>query len=116
MNSQKSMSYVRFLNLIHAIDEPGTNRQLDSIEEQLLDQVILAFSHERQVLVGDLIQLSGIGSQATLHGRIKSLAAKGYVKLVEDATDGRKKNVIPTKLAIKHYDSLSKLLAKALSA
>ncbi len=36
--------------------------------------------------------------------------------LVVDLSDGRKRKVIPTKQALKHYDNQSKLLVKAVSA
>ena len=109
-------SYIRFLNLIDAIAGLDANKKLDATEEQLLDAVMLAYSQGREILVGDLIHLSKIGSQATLHGRVKNLVTMGYVKLTTDKMDGRKKKAAPTKLAMKHYDSLSKLLTKALSA
>ena len=34
--------------------------------------------------MGDLIGLSHLGSQATLHGRLKNLSVLGYVKFVAD--------------------------------
>jgi len=36
----------------------------------------------------------------------------GYIKMVSN-TDGRKKEVLPTKLAIKRYEEISKCLEKA---
>jgi DNA-binding MarR family transcriptional regulator len=64
--------------------------------------------------VGDLISLSELGSQATLHGRIKNLVVMGYVKLNEDKADGRKKFVTPAAKALRHYEQLSACLEKAL--
>jgi len=106
-------SYIRFLNVTKALE---SKVGLDAIQKQLLDVVMLANLQEKEVLVGDLLALGHVGSQATLHGRVKSLIILGYVKLVTDKIDGRKKQVVPTKLAIKHYDNLSMLLAKAVSA
>ena len=105
-------SYIRFLNCIKAIESKSG---LDAIQKQLLDVVMVAHSQKQEILVGDLLQLHNIGSQATLHGRIKQLSADGYVRLVTDAVDGRKKKVTPTKQALKHYDSLSKFLVTAVS-
>jgi hypothetical protein len=89
-------------------------KKLDSTEEQLLNKITLAATQGEDLLVGDLIALSEFGSQATLHGRIKNLVAMGYVKLNEDKSDGRKKFVIPTSKALKHYEQLSTCLEKAL--
>jgi len=113
MSHIKFSSYIRFLNFTKVLENKSG---LDAIEKQLLDVVMLADLNKREVLVGDLLLLSNIGSQATLHGRIKCLNEAGYVRLVSDAVDGRKKRVIPTKQALKYYDNLSKFLAKAVSA
>ena len=64
------------------------------------------------ILVGDLISLSELGSQATLHGRLKNLSAMGYIKMAANV-DGRKKEVVPTKMAFKRYEEISKCLEKA---
>lgn len=108
----KSPSYLRFLNLIDALDRMNPGKKLDYIEENLLDKVVKSAHYKESILVGDLIALSDLGSQATLHGRLKNLSAMGYIKMVSNA-DGRKKEVLPTKLALKRYEEISKCLEKA---
>ena len=115
MIKKQNSSYITFLNLVNAVDDLGIGKMLDAIEERLLDQVILAFSQDHEILVGDLLVLSHIGSQATLHGRVKNLVASGYIKPMTDASDGRRTILVPTKQALKHYDKLSKLLAQAVA-
>ncbi len=95
-----------------ALDRINPGKRLDSIEESLLDKIILSFHAKQSILVGDLISLSELGSQATLHGRLKNLSAMGYIKMAA-ITDGRKKEVVPSKIAIKRYEEISKCLAKA---
>lgn len=95
-----------------ALDRINPGKRLDSIEESLLDKIILSFDSKQSILVGDLISLSELGSQATLHGRLKNLSAMGYIKMAANE-DGRKKEVIPSKIAIKRYEEISKCLAKA---
>ena len=112
MATTKSPSYIRFLNLIDALDRINPGKQLDCIEESLLDKIVACAHSKESVLVGDLISLSNLGSQATLHGRLKNLSALGYIKMVSN-TDGRKKEVVPTKLANKRYEEISKCLEKA---
>ena len=112
----KPTAYTRFLNCLDSLDRINPGKKLDSIEEQLLNRITLANSQGKDLLVGDLISLSELGSQATLHGRIKNLVAIGYVKLNEDKADGRKKFVIPTAKALKHYEHLSACLEKALKS
>ena len=95
-----------------ALDRINPGKRLDSIEESLLDKIILSFDSKQSILVGDLISLSELGSQATLHGRLKNLSAMGYIKMAANE-DGRKKEVVPSKIAIKRYEEISKCLAKA---
>ncbi len=112
MSTIKSSSYVRFLNLMDVLDRINPGKRLDSIEESLLDKIVLSFHAKQSVLVGDLISLSELGSQATLHGRLKNLSAMGYIKMAANE-DGRKKEVVPSKMAIKRYEEISKCLEKA---
>ena len=107
-------AYIRFLNLIDALDYMNPGRALDSLEIQLLGYIMQQDSRKIPLLVGELIGLSHLGSQATLHGRLKNLSALGYVKLVADKVDARKKSIIPTKLAIKYVQFMSDCLGRAL--
>ena len=109
------ISYLRFLNLIDAIDRMNPGKKLDCTEEDLLDKIVLASYAKKVILVGDLISLSELGSQATLHGRLKNLSAMGYIKMAANV-DGRKKEVVPTKMALKRYEEISKCLEKAAKA
>ena len=113
MSIEKPSAYLRFLNLIDTLDRINPGKKLDAIEKSLLDRIVHAAHAKQAVLVGDLISLSELGSQATLHGRLKNLTAMGYIKMVSN-DDGRKKEVLPTKLAIKRYEDISKCLEKAL--
>jgi DNA-binding MarR family transcriptional regulator len=103
MKAIKPTAYIRFLNCLDALDRMNPGKKLDSTEEQLLNQIALAATQGKELLVGDLISHSKLGSQATLHGRIKNLLVMGYVRLNEDKSDGRKKFVKPTAKALKHY-------------
>ena len=112
MSSTKPSPYIKFLNLIDALDRINPGKKLDCIEESLLDKIISCAHAKQAILVGDLISISDLGSQATLHGRLKNLSALGYIKMAAN-TDGRKKQVMPTKLALKRYDEMSRCLEKA---
>ena len=81
MSTNKPSPYLRFLNLLDAIDRINPGKKLDFIEESLLNKIVLASVAKQSVLVGDLISLSDLGSQATLHGRVKNLNAMGYIKM-----------------------------------
>ena len=103
------------MNLIDSLDRINPGKKLDFIEESLLNKIVLCSQANQSILVGDLISLAELGSQATLHGRLKNLNAMGFIKMAANE-DGRKKEVIPTKLALKRYEELSKCLEKAVKA
>ena len=110
----KSSSYIRFLACVDNLDRMNLGQSLDGTEEQMLNYLSLKYAQGQETLVGDFIHLDHLGSQATLHGRLKKLVAMGYVVLVEDKSDARKKAVMPTAKARKYYDKLSSFLEKAL--
>ena len=51
---QRSLSYLRFLNCLDALDHINPGKKLDFTEEQLLNRVMLAWDREQTILVGDL--------------------------------------------------------------
>lgn len=104
--------YIRFLKLLHILDSKSTIRKLDSIERQLLDSILLDDVDGNIVLVGDLLRLTPLGSQATLHGRITNLSKLGYIKLVTQG-DARRKRVMLTTQAYKRFEQLSGCIKKA---
>ena len=116
---QKSIAlsaYIRFLNSIDVIDVTGGWKKLDPLEEALLNKLFLMTTIQNEpILVGDLISISTLGAQATLHGRVKSLERKGLINLMADKNDARKKHVYPTQMAMKRYEVLSVNFEKALS-
>jgi len=115
MSSIKPSPYIKFLNLLDALDRINLGKKLDSIEESFLNKVVACAHAKQSILVGDLISIADLGSQATLHGRLKNLSAMGYIKMVANA-DGRKKEVLPIKIALKRYEEISKCLEKATKA
>jgi len=112
MSITKSSPYLRFLNLIDSLDRINPGKKLDFIEESLLNKIVLCSHANQSILVGDLISLAELGSQATLHGRLKNLNAMGFIKMAANE-DGRKKEVLPSKAALKRYEEMSKCLEKA---
>ena len=115
MPTPKTSPYIKFLNLIDAIDRINPGKKLDFIEESLLDKIVSCAHDNKAVLVGDLISIADLGSQATLHGRLKNLSVMGYIKMVANE-DGRKKEILPTKMALKRYEEISKCLEKAVES
>lgn len=109
---KKPNAYIRFLKLVEILRSKSKTRSLDSIENHLLNNIMLDDHAGQSILVGDLLKLHLIGSQATLHGRLKNLRLIGYIKFVEQ-DDARKKRVVPTTQAYKFFGSLSECMLRA---
>jgi hypothetical protein len=109
---KKPNSYIRFLNLVEVMATKSKIRSLDSIEKMLLNQIMVDDDLGNLILVGDLLNLSSFGSQATLHGRLKNLHSIGYIQLIEQE-DARKKRDTPTNKAYKRIALLSDCMVKA---
>ena len=105
-------TYFRYLELCNLIADIKPPINLDKVEILLLDHIALALSQNTDLFVKDLITLSTIGSLATLHNRIKNLVVRGYIRLIPDDQDNRKKHVVLTAKANKYYENLSRLIDK----
>ena len=110
MANKFNQSYFRFLELFNLIADIKPRINLDKVEILLLDHIALALSQNTDLFVKDLITLSTIGSLATLHSRLKSLVVRGYIRLITDDDDNRKKHVVLTVKAQKYYVNLSRLI------
>jgi len=106
-------SYLRFIQLIESIGFMKLLPELDDIETRLLNKIAFDVLTGKKVLVGDMLALAQFGSQATIHNRIKSLTANGYLSMQIDQADARRKYLLPTPLAKKRFEVLSKALEKA---
>lgn len=104
--------YFRFLNLIQAIDELPGLPKLDATENQLLNVVSAHWNQKKRLLVSDAIALRHIGSPATLHARLRQLREKNLIHYITE-TDGRKKYIEPTDLALKYFERLSQAMVDA---
>lgn len=106
----KPNAYIKFLELI---DQQGDQfNLLDSTEKQLLNNIMREDHVGSELLVGDMLRLNLIGSQATIHGRLKNLVAIGYIRLIEQ-DDARKKRIMPTHKAYQLFKMLSACILQA---
>lgn len=105
--------YVKFLNLVDAIDSNQAFPALDATEEKLLQQLAVAWGAGKRVSVLETMNMDANVSSTTIHRRLKSLSQKGVINLEMDAQDNRVKYVLPTKLANEYFDRLSKCLLAA---
>ena len=104
--------YFRFLNFLKAVEELPNLPKLDAIESQLLNVIALNWNNHERLLVSDAIALKDIGSPATLHNRLRQLREKNMIGYVIES-DGRKKYIEPTDLALKYFSQFSQAIVRA---
>lgn len=106
-------AYLRFLQLARAMEsgEPG-NALMDANESVLLEALVLRWHEGRPMTVREAIHLSALGSPATLHKRISRLREKNLLLAHTEPGDRRAKYLMPTQLALDHYDQLGRSMQR----
>lgn len=103
-------AYLKFLTA-QAADKKRL--ELSANQVQLLEYIFKEATTGRLLRVQDLITLSMIASQATLHGELKGLIAKGLILAKANKTDGRVKEIVLTTAGKQYFARLEAAIAKA---
>lgn len=107
--------YLRFLNLLNALDEP-IFQDKNSGSLQLLQQIcIQAFISDKLCTVNEVIAWKSLGSQASLHKRLHHLVELDLISLDPHKHDGRIKMVTPTAKAKKLFKQIDKIMSKTMT-
>ncbi len=105
--TSKTLTYMRFLNLIGAVLDDPTVPNLDSLERELLNLIAQRWAGGDEMTVLEAMK-SGVSgmSPSTVHRRIKRLVAAGMIKLRIDDHDNRIKYLTPTPAALALFDRM----------
>ena len=106
-------SYLNFLNLSESISSKLMVTEIDATAVRLLEMIAVAYSLGKALNVTEAMHLGTIGSQATLHRKINNLREQGLVTLVHEGKNRRTKYLVPSAKSNKHFEQLSKVMAKA---
>lgn len=104
-------AYLRFLQLISAVEAMPGLQDFDANEKALFDALVLNWSEGQPMTVREAISLSQLGSPATLHKRLKRLIAKDLMVAYHDGTDRRTKFLKPSEKGMVYIEWLSAQLA-----
>ena len=112
-----SAVYLRFLNLLNAIERDSGVPELEANERVLLDMLARRWHQGKPVTVLEAMN-SGVSgmSPSTVHRRIKSLKASGMLRAENDTADSRTKYLVPTDQALAYFDRLGDCILKTKSA
>ena len=104
--------YLRFLQLAEAIRGLPSLPPLDPLEERILALVARAGNQEERLCVRDMMAKEQLGAPATIHTRLKSMRAKGWIVL-SDTEDARRKQIELTQEAVRYFERLSQCMVQA---
>lgn len=105
MTSPLSTAYLRFLELSRAIKENDADA-LTANQKALLELVSLAWHSGEPMSVRQAIDLSQLGSPATLHKRLTFLRNSGYLEEISVEGDRRTKLLGPTVKTLRLFEQL----------
>lgn len=108
--------YLRFLNLLKALDEPIFEDKNNGCLQLLQQICIQAYISKKLCTVNEVIAWKELGSQASLHKRLHSLVELNLVSLDPHELDGRIKIVTPTAKAKKIFKQLDKMMSKIMTS
>ena len=86
---------------------------IDALEERLLNVLAASWAQGRQITVLTATGLLDDTSATTVHRRLKSMRAKGFIDLKVDTVDFRVKYVVPTPLTERYFSELGACMRNA---
>ena len=101
---------LRYLQFDDSYQDVKNKYDVKSTEFQILRVIAKASLRESlPIKVRNLLDMSSIASPATIHKAMKSLIAKGLLKVISDKFDARIKYLAPTPRAIRLFNELGEL-------
>ena len=116
MNTRTSLTYIKFLHLMQAVNDLPQFPSLDPVEEKLLSYFALAWHSDRKLTVLETMHGLPDFSSSTVRRRLKSLHQKRLIDLEVNQIDHRIKYIIPTELTNAYFTQLGQCLVKAIDA
>ena len=104
-------AYLRFLQLVSAVEAPPGLEQFDANEKALFDSVVLRWAQGAPLTVREAIGQADLGSPATLHKRLQRLIAKDLLVAEHQGQDRRTKYLMPSQQGMVYIEWLSTQLS-----
>jgi DNA-binding MarR family transcriptional regulator len=106
--------YLRFLNVLHTLENEQAFPTLDPDARRLLEEIAMREESGQSLTVTEAMGLSHIASPATLHRKLDILRQTGLIKHKFEGDNRRTKHVVCTPLAVKFFDRAGRALQRSL--
>jgi len=107
--------YLRFLNLIHALDGAANAPVMDLDAKKLLEVIAVRHSADKPLTVTDAMALNSIASPATIHRKLDQLRELGMIDTVFEGKNRRTKYLVPTQMAHDYFNQVGQVMQQALA-
>jgi hypothetical protein len=111
---KNSSIYIRFLNLLEAVEQSPDLAQLDLECKKLLEIVAVRAQASQPLSVTEAMGLDHIASPATIHRKLDQLKELKLIESVHQGDNKRTKYMIPTRKALQYFDRMGKVMIKTL--
>ena len=106
-------TYIKFLNIINALDASPYSPQIDIDAKKLLEAIVLRVAEQRPLTVNDAMALNAIGSPVTIRRKLDQLRELGMIDMVFKDQNRRTKHLMPTNDALTYFNSMGKAVKAA---
>lgn len=104
-------AYLRFLEMVSAIESLPGMEDLDANERALFDTLCLGWSQGKPMTVREAINQGHLGSPATLHKRLHRLIDRHLINAEHEGNDRRAKYLKPSEQGLAYIGQLDAQLA-----
>ena len=108
--------YLRFLNLIHALEGGQHAPAMDLDAKKILEVIAVRHAENKPLTVTDAMALNTIASPATIHRKLDQLREMGMIEAFFEGSNRRTKYMVPTATAQRYFEKVEKALQNTLKA
>ena len=109
----KSKNFLRFLELVHTVQELNKLPFMDPLEERMLLVLVKYWSKGVDLTTLDAMNNQQEMSVATANRKLKSLSKKNLIRYQIDSRDKRVKYIKPTDYALTYFGLLNECVINA---
>jgi len=107
--------YLRFLNLIQALEVEAQTPAMDLDAKKLLELIAVHHAQDKPLTVTEAMALNTIASPATIHRKLDQLRELGMIDTVFEGKNRRTKYLVPTEASHKYFENIGKVMQAALA-
>ena len=108
--------YLRFLNVLHAMEDDLELPSMDLECRRLLEEIAVRQHEGHTLTVTEAMALASIASPATLHRKLDALLDSGMIEHHFEGDNRRTKYVVCTDKAMKYFERAGRAMQRSIKA